>query len=178
MKKRDLSADYIRSIFDCNPETGVVTRRQVVASDNRWGTLQRVGEEVGHFSPREDYWRVSVPGVYRAIKRAEINWVYFKGEWPPVGMIVDHENRVRTDDAIGNLRLATRSQNQRNCIRPKNNTSGAKGVCWDKKNSKWMAYIKVDGKSMHLGRYETKEQAASARELAAYLYHGEFEGAA
>lgn len=178
MKKHDITAEYIRSIFHCDPDTGVVTRLRVVASDNRWGTLQRVGEEVGHFAPEEGYWRVRIAGVRRTFKRAEINWVYFKGEWPPEGMIVDHENRVRSDDSIGNLRLATRAQNQRNCARPKNNTSGVKGVTWCKQTRKWMAYIKVDGKSMHLGRYEKKSQAASARELASYLYHGEFEGAA
>lgn len=43
-----------------------------------------------------------------------------------------------------------------------NNTSGIKGVCFDKSRNKWVAYRKVNGKSINLGRFATKEEARRA----------------
>jgi hypothetical protein len=52
----------------------------------------------------------------------------------------------------------------------RNNTSGHKGVSWDKERSKWAAYIQVHGKSKYLGRFDTKELAIAAREDAEEKY--------
>jgi hypothetical protein len=49
---------------------------------------------------------------------------------------------------------------------PKNNTSGHKGVWFDKSRGKWSAYINVHRKKIHLGRYTKIEDAIKARELA------------
>jgi hypothetical protein len=49
---------------------------------------------------------------------------------------------------------------------PKNNTSGHKGVWWDKNREMWEAYIQVHGKRKYLGRYHKYEDAVKARELA------------
>lgn len=49
---------------------------------------------------------------------------------------------------------------------PKNNTSGIKGVCWDKKRKKWVAQIGFKGYNYHLGRFDTKEEAGEARKKA------------
>lgn len=46
---------------------------------------------------------------------------------------------------------------------PKNNTSGHKGVWWDKNRGMWQAYIQVQGKRVHLGRYGKLEDAVAAR---------------
>lgn len=46
----------------------------------------------------------------------------------------------------------------------KNNTSGRKGVYFNKKLEKWMAYIRHNGKMLYLGVYENKEDAIKARE--------------
>ena len=48
----------------------------------------------------------------------------------------------------------------------KNNTSGIKGVSWDKARSKWVAQIVFQGKNYYLGRYDKKEDAAEARRIA------------
>ena len=45
----------------------------------------------------------------------------------------------------------------------KNNTSGVKGVCWDKRGSRWLAHIKVDYRRKHLGYYDTILEAAYVR---------------
>lgn len=46
------------------------------------------------------------------------------------------------------------------------NASGIKGVCYDNRHSKWIAYINKEGKRTYLGRYDNKELAVEARKKA------------
>lgn len=52
----------------------------------------------------------------------------------------------------------------------KNNTSGYKGVSWDRVREKWSVYIQVHGKRIFLGRYADKEIAIEVRKEAEKLY--------
>jgi hypothetical protein len=80
----------------------------------------------------------------------------------PEGLEVDHRNRQKLDNRRGNLRVATHSDNGRNRPKQRNNTSGYKGVSWDRQRSKWRASIKV-GRTRHtIGRFDTAEDAAAA----------------
>jgi hypothetical protein len=72
------------------------------------------------------------------------------------------------------LREATNSQNGKNLGLSKANTSGFKGVCFDKRTNKWRATIKVNFKSKCLGRFEAIEEAAKAREEAEAKYFKEW----
>lgn len=51
-----------------------------------------------------------------------------------------------------------------------NNTSGHKGVSLIKKTGKYRAYIKINGKQIHLGHFDTIQEAIEAREKAEKLY--------
>ena len=90
----------------------------------------------------------------------------------------DHINCDSLDNRKCNLRLATRKQNGSNRRIPKSNTSGYKGVSWDKtttnRDKKWLARIKVNNRLINLGRYLTKEEAAQVYNQAASQYFGEF----
>lgn len=90
------------------------------------------------------------------------------------GEYVDHINGDRLDNRRSNLRICSNQENL--CNKPKqlNNTSGYKGVTWRKIAKKWLAQIQVNNKTIHLGYYETKEEAALAYNIAAKKYHGEF----
>ena len=44
-----------------------------------------------------------------------------------------------------------------------NNTSGFRGVSYDMNRNKWRAYIKLQYKNKHLGRFDTFEDAVQAR---------------
>lgn len=92
----------------------------------------------------------------------------------PDDLHVDHINGDRLDNRRCNIRLATRSQNASNSKRPKTNKSGFKGVYWDKTGSKWRAQIKVNGKKIHLGMFNTPESASEAYIKAAENYFGDF----
>lgn len=87
---------------------------------------------------------------------------------------VDHINRDRLDNRIKNLRICTIGQNNCNRGKQKNNTSGYKGVTWDKKNKKWQASIQWLGKAHKVGRYKTAKQASLAYNKMAKIIHGEF----
>jgi hypothetical protein len=55
-----------------------------------------------------------------------------------------------------------------------NNTSGYKGVCWNKKNSKWLARIRINNKRIYLGYFDNIFDADAAYKLAAIKFHGEY----
>jgi len=80
---------------------------------------------------------------------------------------VDHIDGDRTNNTRKNLRLCSRSQNCFNKHFIKNNTSGYKGVSFDKRHKKWRAYIGFNGKCKKLGYFPDPKSAA-------ILYHGEF----
>lgn len=75
------------------------------------------------------------------------------------GMVIDHIDERKHNNRKSNLRHTTSSRN-------KLNVSKNKGVCFDKSRNKWMAYIQVDGKGYHLGRFEKEEDAVEARRSA------------
>ena len=75
---------------------------------------------------------------------------------------IDHINGDSLDNRECNLRFATRSLNMHNRGPQKNNTTGYKGVCFDKNRGKYMASISVNRKQYNLGRFDTAEEAAAA----------------
>lgn len=92
----------------------------------------------------------------------------------PADLEIDHVNGDKLDLRKINLRKCTRMQNSDNIGHRSNNTSGFKGVIWDKRNKKWKSIIGHNNKQIYLGRFENKEDAATAYNEAATKYHGEF----
>jgi HNH endonuclease len=99
-------------------------------------------------------------------------WAIVTGEWPKDD--VDHIDTDRSNNAWGNLRAATRSQNCMNASKPSSNTSGYKGVDWNAVNKKWRARITANGKDISLGYFNCSTAAVVARAVATPRIHGEF----
>jgi hypothetical protein len=76
-------------------------------------------------------------------------------------MDVDHRDGNTLDNTDGNLRLATRSQNNQNA-KGKGSSSGIKGVYWDKTRSKWYGQVELNYKTHTTGTFDTKEECAEA----------------
>ena len=76
---------------------------------------------------------------------------------------VDHIDNNPQNNHISNLRFATNKENQHNSKPSNNNTSGYKGVCWQKRVKKWLARIQIDGISIHIGLFDNLEDAKIAR---------------
>lgn len=91
-----------------------------------------------------------------------------------VGDQIDHINNNGLDCQKGNMRKSTPSQNTSNQAKRKTNTSGFKGVSWNKSRSKWQVSITVNYRQINLGRFSDKLTAALAYDEAARKYHGEF----
>ena len=155
------SQERLRELFDYDPDQGQLIRK---------------GK---HFQKRNgmrsapSYRKTTINYVSYAHHR--LVWVWHNGD--PGQMVVDHINRDRHDDRIENLRLATHSENRRSSGMFKTNSSGYKGVTFEKTVGRWKAYIYLNNKRKHLGTFPTKEEAAAAYQQAAAEMHGAFAGA-
>jgi len=95
----------------------------------------------------------------------------------PKDVQVDHTDGDPSNNLRSNLRLCAHQENGRNRRRSTTNTSGFKGVSWDKQARCWRAYIKRNYKNIHLGLFDTPEQASVAYQAAAERLFGEFKRA-
>lgn len=87
---------------------------------------------------------------------------------------VDHIDGNGLNNTRDNLRLATKSQNLVNQGKNKRNKSGYKGVYWHKHTKKWTAQMRYNKELIHLGYFDTKEEANEACIAKRNELHGEF----
>ena len=149
----------IEDLLSYDPTTGDIRWKE---APNRFATRSRVGEWAGCVNG-QGYRLVTVgQKIYNAHR---IAWYLHYGEWP--SQSIDHINTIKSDNRIENLRLANNSENHANVKRPSTNTSGRKGVTWNKKLGKWQAQIKINGKNKYLGLFEDVDDAHGAYVMAA-----------
>lgn len=162
-----LEAPHTR--VDYNPETGEFIWRRCLHATKEWNDTHE-GMPAGDIN-EDGYLTIQINNrVYLAHRMA---FVIMTGR-QPTGKIVDHIDRVRTNNKWSNLRLATIAQNSANQSIRVDNQTGHKGVSFKKQTGRWLARITTEGKTNHLGYFDTKEEAASAYMAASLDIHGEF----
>jgi len=109
--------------------------------------------------------------VYRGLKGTTISLHRFLMNAKP-GTIADHKNGDGLDNRRCNLRFTDQRGNSWNSVKPKNNTSGYKGV--SKYRNGWRTCIKCDDKVVPIGTFKDKHHAALAYDLWATDVYGEF----
>jgi hypothetical protein len=87
---------------------------------------------------------------------------------------VDHKDLDGLNNQRQNLRCCTSSQNKFHRRLSSVNTSGFKGVCWDKFVGRWFTTIRINGKHTSIGHYDDPIEAAKAYDKIALKTHGEF----
>lgn len=159
---------YLLSRLSYDKDTGAFLWLECSARRKSWNT-RFAGKQAGTKNA-DGYVVIHIDGTDYLAHRLAV--FYVTGELPSDK--VDHINGRTSDNAWTNLRCATNQQNGFNAGLSKANKSGHKGVCWAKKNQKWMASIMVDGKSKFLGYYEDLSDAVEARKRAETEMFGSF----
>lgn len=120
------------------------------------------------------YVEVQIDGMRFLAHR--LAWFYVNGSWPKTN--IDHRDRDRANNRYDNLREATQAQNTINKSVQSNNKLGVQGVVFDRHRNKFRAYVNLNGKHHHGGRFDTLEEAKAARDQLSLRVHGEFSPAA
>jgi hypothetical protein len=107
----------------------------------------------------------------RQYREHRLIWLFINGTLP---RFLDHIDGNKVNNSIENLRKASISENMHNMTLSSHNTSGVKGVSWNKQSQKWRARIKLKKKEIHIGNFTTLEEARIAICKAREKLHGEF----
>lgn len=166
--KDDLTAGFVRSILDYDPDTGIFRWKYNPNHAQCWNT-RRAGQIAGGRGSR--FGAVAIIRIdgpsYVAHRLA---WLITHGEWP-AGEI-DHINGDPLDNRLTNLRIVTHSQNSFNKAKQSNNTTGYVGVVHRyKRGDLWEARISRDGKIVWQAYFTNPQEAAAARRKAVEAIH-------
>ena len=165
-----LTAEYVKSVLDYDPNTGIFywkSREDIHPSTN----AKFAGKVAGSIKRgRTPHIRIKLQQVdFQAHRLA---WLIVHGYWPT--MDLDHIDGNPQNNKIINLRYTNASLNGMNRGKQLNNTTGLKGVVFDKSRNKFAARIKVNQKMINLGRFDCVAAAHFAYQIACDKIHGEF----
>jgi hypothetical protein len=147
--RKTLTQEYLKTILNYNPETGVFTWNQKTCQASRI----QPGDIAGCTNTRYQYIEITIHRV--SYKAHRLAWLYVYGTWPKKHL--DHINGNRIDNRLLNLRESTSRENQQNRIEHRN--GHLVGSSFRKDIKKWQSTIVINKKKRHLGFFNTKEEA-------------------
>lgn len=164
MARPPIDAALLPELLDYDPETGVLTWKERgpewFKSDARakaWNA-QYAGKPAFTSAHNAGYWHGAI--LRRSYLAHRVCWAIATGSWPSVDL--DHINGNRADNRITNLREASAAENGQNKAASRGATSSYVGVSWHTLSSKWRAQIKIKGRSLFIGLFDTEEEAFAA----------------
>lgn len=160
--KRPVTQSRLRELIKYCPDTGdftwVVNRKGPAKMGDRAGTVCPLGYTV-----------ICLDGIRYMSHR--LAFMYVTGQFPRDE--IDHIDGNPRNNSWINLREATRATNCQNTRVSKNNKLGIKGICLHH-TGKYRAYTSIGAKSVHIGLYETVEEAKLARDKVVSELHGDY----
>jgi hypothetical protein len=173
----NITAETVRKLLDYDPETGLFTWKprtpdmfdsEVPELNCKLWNGKFAGKQAGSIG-RLGYIVIMLkPTLWRAHRLA---WLHYYGDIPKDD--IDHINMVTSDNRIENLRLL-RGMNLCNRPKQRNNTSGYKGVSWDKRDKRYSTTVYANGKQAYRAYHLTAEEAYADYCRVAKELHGEF----
>lgn len=131
-------------------------RRYKLCPESPSGIANAYGRHIGSRN-HNGYFRLQSSGK-KALLAHRVVWILHNGPIPE-GMVIDHINRIRDDNRIENLRLATISDNNSNCGVRSHCKSGAKYIATTKEGR---FHVRIKRKSY--GSFDTLDEAVAARD--------------
>jgi len=158
--RQALTYDAKKGVFTWNIDvyTGKGNRLLLIKRGTRAGCLQKEGYRTIRYQGK----------LYFEHKLA---FIFAKNIIP---IFIDHVDGNKQNNKINNLRECTREQNGQNRTKCLCNTSGFKGVCFHKKQKKYIAQIKINGVHHWLGTFINAKEAAKAYDKRAAIEFGKF----
>lgn len=172
----EITAEILGTLLRYEPETGKLfwlpRPVEMCAGPRDWRRWNNrfAGAEAFAVVDNRGYLKGSI--FNRTYAAHRVAWTIATGAWPAAE--IDHINRVKTDNRLENLRLATKKQNMRNRKSLGGASSEYLGVTWHKGRQKWQASIEVDGRCKYLGLHSDEASAAMAYDSASVAHFGEF----
>jgi hypothetical protein len=158
-----ITQSQLKEILHYNPDTGIftwnITRRNAIK-----GSIAGYAQKEYRFN----YIVIRIGVLGKNYLAHRLAWLYMTGSFPTKQ--IDHINHDATDNRWSNLQEVTNLQNGRNQSLHSTNTSGHMGVSWNKNKKKWQSIIKVLGKQIWLGYFNTIEEAIQVRKEAEQQY--------
>jgi sulfur relay (sulfurtransferase) DsrC/TusE family protein len=109
----------------------------------------------------------------KMVKWHRLVWEFFNNAPIPNDMVVDHADNNQGNNKMSNLQLLSVKENVSKCRVHRDNSSGYPGVCWAAREKKFLANIKINGVTRHLGYFSDPEAAYKAFLKAKIQYSGE-----
>lgn len=159
-----LTQARLKELLHYNPETGVFT--WIKSNSPR----AMAGAIAGTYVKATGYCALAIDN--KDYLQHRLAWLYIYGKFPEAD--IDHINGVPHDNRLLNLRSCTRAQNLSNMKVCTTNSSGQKGVSFDKTRNKWKAQISIKNWNTFIGRFNTKEEASTAYQKFAAELRGSF----
>ena len=176
MKDIEVPIERLEEVFEADFERGVLTwRHRPDGHFPRKGVAQMMnarfaGRQAGSRHPELGYIVVAftLDGKKISSYAHRVLWAMRHRRWPV--STVDHRDRIRDRNGIGNLREATKAEQTQNAS-PKKNKTGFPGVYVNYR--KYSTGVTVGGRHYYLGSFDTPE-AAHAAYLEAKTQHHPF----
>lgn len=118
------------------------------------------------------YNRVNIKGKLYYVHR--VVWFLVMGEWPKT--MLDHIDQNKQNNRFENLREVTQTGNSFNSKLRKDNTTGVRGLSYDKRDNLWYATIEVFGEYAFSKGFKDKDATVQAliehqNKVKEMLYH-------